>query len=313
MKKVVSLLATFLLLSNIVFADDLIISQFPENPREGQELKLTLVSDKYDMDKATVTWTVDGQVADQGVGRKTFTMKAPTNGIGQIVVARVEQEGYDYSEIERVVEANTNFILYEGADSYVPSFYKGRRLPPKEGTIRAGFFSFKDGSIVGLNDGSSANYTWNINGEDNKGLSGDNKVINNILTRVTDNSLRVKITRDDGSVNRKYSEITIPLQKPEVIVYKTDENKYLKQVLGTTEVAKVIYLLVEPFFFSAPDKRNTDLKYTWKINDIETKILTPWSVKFSGKDTETVKINLEVLNNKKITQEAERGFTFKVQ
>ena len=98
-----------------------------------------------------------------------------------IISANIEQEGFDPSQIQKTVEANTNFILYEGADSYVPSFYKGRRLPAKEGLVRAAFFSFKDGEIVGLNNPTPDNYTWRVNGEDRKDLSGDNKIINNVL------------------------------------------------------------------------------------------------------------------------------------
>jgi hypothetical protein len=306
-------IAIFFSLFSISFADDLSISQVPDSPREGEEVRFTLTSDKYDLNQAKVTWSVDGDEVDSGVGRKTLNYKTPTNGLGVVVVAKVEQDGFDPNQVQRVLEANTNFILYEGADSYVPSFYKGRRLPAKEGTVRASVFSFKDGNIVGLNGSGNENYTWRVNGEDKQDLSGLNKIINNIQSKVTDNSLNIRVVKEDVDKNRKISEVNIPLQPTEVVVYKTDEKKLLKQVLSDTEVGKKIFLLVEPFFFSAPDKKSSALTYTWKINDQETAISTPWSVVFSGKDQDSVEIKLGIINNRKVTQESYRGFTFKVQ
>lgn len=307
------LIANLFVNFSLAFALDLSITQYPESPREGEEVKFTLQSDKYDLDTASTTWLVDGEVADSGIGRKTLSVKAPQNGLTQIIAVTVEQEGFNPGQAQKVLEANTNFILYEGVDSYVPSFYKGRRLPAKEGNVRAAFFSFKDGNISGLDSSDSANYVWKVNGEENTPLSGVNRIVNNILTRVTDDVLNLSVSKETANQAPKIAEAVVPLQKTEVIVYKTDENKLLKQVLGDTETAKKIFLLVEPFFFSIPDKTSKDLVYTWKINDIESKISTPWSVVFSGKDRDSVQINLNIVNNKKITQENSRGFTFKVE
>ncbi len=311
--KYFSLLLIFTLSFSFTFADDLGISQFPDSPREGEEVKLTLSSDKYDLNKATITWSIDGVEVDSGVGRKTLTMRTTSSGLAQIILVNVEQEGFNPAQMQKVVEANTNFILYEGADSYVPSFYKGRRLPPREGTVRVAFFSFKDGDIVGLNNTTPDTYTWRVNGEDRPALSGQNKIINNILTKVTDTALSLRIIKEDSNGSKKFTEATVPLQNSEIVLYKTDEKKLLKQLLSDTEVGRNIYLLVEPFFFSVPNKSSTILGYKWKLNDIETKVTLPWSVSFTGKDTESVKLNVEVINNQKITQDGSRGFTFKVQ
>lgn len=313
MTKVLFFCIIFFVTLNFSFAQNLSLKQFPDSPREGEEVKITLESDKYDLNIANITWSVDGQIVDSGVGRKTLNIKASSNGLAQIILASVEQEGYNPDKTQKVLEANTNFILYEGVDSYVPSFYKGRRLPSKEGTVRAAFFSFKDGEISGFNNSSGDQYEWKINGEEDKNLSGQNKIINNIQSRVTDNALSLRIAKLDSRQSLKIAEANIPLQKTEVLVYKTDEKKLLKQVLNDTEIGRKIYLLVEPFFFSVNNKQDQKLLYDWKINDVETKIATPWAVVFSGKERDTVRINLKLINNQKITQENSRGFTFKVE
>ena len=318
MEKFLNLKSCFLFFSlffsfSFVFADNLILTQYPESPKEGEQVTLTLDSDKYNLNIAKITWTVDGSQADSGIGRKTYSIKTSQNGFGQVVAVHVEQDGYDSSDAQKVVEANTNFILYEGANSYVPNFYKGRRLPGKEGTVRAAFFSFKNGNIDGMTQDGVSNYSWKINGLDKAEYSGQNKIINNILTKVTDSSVAIKVIKEDEKGGQKTSETNIPLQNTEAIIYKTTQDKLIKQVLGDSEAGKQIYLLVEPFFFSASNKSDSNLVYTWKINNLETKTSTPWSVVFTGKQKGAIKINLDIINNTKITQDASRGFTFQAQ
>ncbi len=98
------------------YALELTISQYPDSPREGEEIKFTLESDKYDLDIASTTWMVDGQVVDAGIGRKTLSIKAPSNGLTQIIGVTVEQEGYNHAQAQRVLEANTNFIHSTGGN-----------------------------------------------------------------------------------------------------------------------------------------------------------------------------------------------------
>lgn len=293
-------------------ADDINIKQYPESPREGEEVKLTLTSSKYDLNLANITWTLDEIEQDSGIGRKTLTFKTSQNGKSQTVGIVVKQDGYEDSYLQYIVEANTSFILYEGVDSYVPNFYKGRRLPTKEGVTRVGFFSFKNGDIVGFGNSSDL-YTWKVNGESRNDLSGTNKIVGQIIGKVTDGSFGINISKQDSEGVVKTSETTIPLTGTETIIYKTDEKKLTKKPIIQVETGKNINLLVEPFFFSAKTKRDPDLNYEWKINDIKNSISTPWSVVFTGKDKESVKINLNILNNKKITQESSSGFTFKVE
>jgi hypothetical protein len=306
-------LVVFFIFSNFVYAEDSFITQFPDSPREGEEVKLKIESSKYDLNVAKISWVVDGVEVDSGMGRKTLTISASKNGSAQIIMANIEQEGYSGAVLQRVVEANTNFILYEGADSYVPAFYKGRRLPAKEGTVKAAFFSFKDGNIIGLDTSGGDNFSWKINNQDKKEYSGLNKIVNNILTKVTDKILNIQVSKEDTSGNKKITDAVIPLQNTEIQIYKTDQTKMEKNILGDTETGKEIFLMVEPFFFSIGNKASTDLSYTWKINDIENKISTPWFAVFSGKERDSVKINLDVINNKKITQDGSRGFTFKIE
>lgn len=296
-----------------VFAQDLSIRQYPENPKEGEEVKLTLSSDKYDLNRSKIIWYINGEEADNGIGRKTLAFKTSPTGSAQVILVKVSQEGYDDAEIQTVVEANTDFLLYEGYGSYVPSFYKGRSLPAKEGTANVAYLSFANGEITGFNTENGNNYTWKINGEEKKDISGTNKMINKIISKITDEVLSILVIREDFGGNVKNTELTIPLQKTEVVVYKTDELKQSRVPIENIEIGKKLYLLVEPFFFSVASKKDKNLVYTWKVNDIKNDIPNPWGAVFTGKERDSVRINLDIINSKKLTEEANVGFTYKIE
>jgi hypothetical protein len=295
-----------------VFAEDLIFRQYPQNPKEGEEVKLTLESDKYNLGNAKITWIVDGSERDNGVGRRTFTLLVTNDKPAQVVVVRVEEEGLNDGSAQTIVELSSDFILYEGADSYTPPFYKGRALPAKEGRVRVVNLSFKDGVITGFKNADSANYTWKINGQDKNEYSGQNRILNTINTTVTDSSLNLQIMKLENG-GTKISSSNISLKTPEVVLKRLDDKKLTKRNLKDTETGKELRVLVEPYFFSTESKESSNLKYIWKINNRENSISTPWIVLFSGKENESVKINLDLYQERKLSQEASRGFTYRVE
>ena len=66
----------------LVYAADATISQYPDNPKEGEEVKLKLESDKYDLNVANVTWLIDNQEVDNGGFGDGFTELRHDNGNG---------------------------------------------------------------------------------------------------------------------------------------------------------------------------------------------------------------------------------------
>lgn len=293
---------------NMVLADDLSISKYPETPKEGEEVTLTIESSTYDLNRATIEWSVDGRVVDSGIGRKTLIEKAPPAGT-KIISLKITQDGLDTGVAQTTITPNTSHIFYEGADAYVPPFYKGRRLPSQEGQIRATVFDFNDAKFV--ENTSKNNYTWIVNDQNNNEVSGFGKTLNIIKPKVVDKSMTIKIKEEVDGAPTKFADVLIPLQKTETVLYKTDSQNLLQMAVNSTESGSEMYLNVEPYFFSVNNKRSSLLTYTWKINNSPISISGPWFLKITNKEKEITQIILNIFQNKKLTQENEVGFIFK--
>lgn len=293
---------------------DLIIKKSTESPKEGETVKLTLESDKYNLNASKITWYVDGEEIDQGVGRKTFNVQMTNQSPVQVVTVTVVEAGLEDAQAQVILEISGDMLLYEGYNSSVPLFYKGRSLPGREGQVNVQLLSFKDGEITDFKPSQYTNnlYTWKINGEEKQDLSGSNKTQNIINLKVVDSSLRLEILKQDEN-SGKIAKLNIPIQNQEIVFYRESEDKLSKTKLLETEVGKNVAVMVEPFFFSVDNKYSSDLKYSWKINGLENSVSTPWYINFSGQKRETVKIVLNLTNTRKVTQNISKGFTYRVE
>ncbi len=311
MKQICFLSLFFFLVFNFydsVLAADLFISKYPETPKEGEEVTLTLESSTYNLNKANIEWSVNGKIVDSGVGRKTLTERTPLGG-SKVVRVNITEEGQESINAETTIIANTSYIFYEGADSYVPAFYKGRRLPAQEGLVRAAVFEIDNGNVSKNNSGK--NYSWKINGQDSKESSGFGKTLNTLKGNIIDKSLSLKIKIEPDGLLAKLTDVFILLQKVEAIIYKTDEKNLVQNAVGQTENGREMYMSVEPYFFSVQNKRDNYLTYSWKINDNPVNITSPWFLKLSNKEKEITRIVLNIFQKNKLTQENDVGFTFK--
>lgn len=90
----------FCISTSFVFADDIVITQYPTNPKLGEQVTLTLTSDKYNLNIANIVWTVDGVEADSGVGRKTLNLNTNIEGKTQVVDVKVSQDGFNDGETQ---------------------------------------------------------------------------------------------------------------------------------------------------------------------------------------------------------------------
>lgn len=309
-----SFLFMFFLCFNLSFAQaaDLFIKASNDSPKEGETVKLTLNSNKYDLNKANIIWYIDGNEEDSGVGRRTFSVLMTNKNPVQIIAVSVQEEGLNDAAIQVILQISEDVFLYEGYNSQTPLFYKGRSLPGKEGSANAQIISFKNGEIVSFNDNQNTNYIWKVNGEDRNSLTGISKTQNILNAGLIDDNLSVQVQMLSANTGKTLS-LNVPLQTQEVLLYRQSEDKLLQRLITDTEATKSLNIKVEPFFFSTSNRYSNDLKYTWKINNIESSISTPWFVSFSGDKRETVKIDLDISNKNKITQKVKRSFNFKVE
>ena len=56
----------------------------PQNPGPGENVQMSIESFLTDLDKATITWTLNGKVAEKGMGKSLFTFK---NGFSVVILS----------------------------------------------------------------------------------------------------------------------------------------------------------------------------------------------------------------------------------
>lgn len=233
------------------------IALSPENPEPRSPLTLTLTSYTFNMDTALVSWKVDGVVRLSGIGEKMLTLQ--TGGVGEsqeVVVTAENQAGY-FVEQKITITPATVTLIHEAPNSYVPFFYEGRSFAASAGLVRVTALpSLSDGN--GQLNPSDLSYTWYVNDEVSKALSGRGKQSADVrldyLRSKTD--VRVIVRTPSGTSVSKTTSITPFTIKP--TIYRYDE------ILGTLlnypivkrlEVSKATPVRLEPYFVSSGDAK----------------------------------------------------------
>lgn len=250
--------------------NDIFLSVSPKTPRINQQTTVKIESYLTDLNKASISWYIDGVLQSKGVGLDEF--KFTTKPLGEDNAISVKIKTIDQGEV--ILEANifpaeVN-ILWQ-ADSFVPVFYKGKALNSYQDTIRfVAFPTFvnKNGQKI---DPKNLIYKWSKDFKVLGNMSGYGKnyielespqVFKDYVVSVEVSSLEenIKATR-----NIKISSFT-----PEIIFYKEDpllglitqKNLKDKITLKGTEMN----LLAYPFFFSNKSLLDGNAKMSWSMN-----------------------------------------------
>lgn len=289
------ILATFISVEKSFADSDFYLKQYPESVKENEEVYYTLKSDAYNLSESNILWRVDGVKSDEGLGRSTFKAITPKQNKQKIITVEMDIAGGEKKYTSVVLQASPYFLMYEGADSYTPAFYKGRALPAKEGITRIGVVSFE----------KSFTPLFSIGGSVQKNT--DKKVIL-IKNKITDTSLDVQadIYKEASLIDRTSKQIK--MQKPELILYSTSLSSGPKREVLGSEEGNEFYIEVEPFFFSTTKRDSSLMKYVWYFGNERKETKTPWFVKLSSANPEKLEVRVEANQSEKITQNSQKLF-----
>lgn len=282
----------------------------PENPAPNEDVTINLNSYSSNLDSVLITWSVDGRSVSSGIGKKSFSIKAPNvGGEASIVAAVFLPDG----EIDKriILRPATMVLLWQATDSYVPPFYKGKAFPTLDSQVRVvAMPETRSGSQV-VNS-KNMTYAWKKDYTNNPDGSGYGK---NSFTYVNDyledaNTISVKASTVDQQSSSEAS-VDISTVEPKILFYKNDNT------LGTIwehalfdghKVTSEEIVEAAPYFISPGDIRIPSLNWSWSINNNTVNIvgfmkhLLPLKVQpgVSG----TSQIRLEITNRYKIFQTA---------
>lgn len=250
------------------FGAPVFLSIEPKNPGPNQNVTALIESYSTNLNGATISWFINGQLKEKGVGIKTFLFR--TDDVGKttkLLVTAVTVDGFLIEQQLTISPADVE-IFWE-ADSYTPPFYKGKKLYTHQGDIRLiALPRLVNSSGVQINP-SNLIYTWKKDGVVQQQGSGFAKqtlsLTGNFITRPA--LIELEVTSSDGSIKGS-ARRTLRSTEAEVLVYEESPlygTKLEKVLEGNFDLPQEeVTLIAVPYFFSV--KNPIQAKYSWLMN-----------------------------------------------
>ena len=269
------LLALFLAGAPALFAQtgttgtELSMSVFPEHPRPGEVITVSVESYNFDLNRSTVRWFVNDKLIKTGVGEKS--LKTVAGRAGEFMEIRVAVLG----ENSNVYSANVSFrpaevnLLWQ-AQSYTPPFYKGKALMPYQGTVLvAAVPSFSRGGAAMSSE--SLIYTWK-EGDDVIGDSsgkGKSLFVFRGSVPIRPKTISVLVESPDRTMAAEASVDIAPVA-PRLLFY--EEHPLYGLLLGKALVGSFLLkgdetrISALPFYFETDARASKNILYDWQLN-----------------------------------------------
>ncbi len=257
-----------------VFAElknnEIIATINPQIPVAFQDVRIDLKSYLIDIDKAKITWIVNGKTQLDGLGKKVFTVK--TGEIGSItnIEIKISINGASVTKAIFLSPAEMD-VLWEGINTYVPPFYKGKAIPAPEAQIKfTAIPNMKNASGQNIK-GSELTYSWkkNYNGDQEaSGYGKDGYTAKNSYFDEIDN-VEVFGSSMDGITAR--GKAMVVYVTPRIIFYPATQSggiEYNKTVTNGYKITNSDFQIYAiPFGFSFLNPKDSNLTYSWSLNN----------------------------------------------
>jgi hypothetical protein len=250
-----------------VLESDISVSIAPENPKPYDDMTITLTSYATDLNKALIEWRSGKDLLLSGYGKTSYSFKALGPNTPITLNVNITPVGSDKVSKQIVVNASEITMLWEGADSYTPPFYRGKSFVSREGSIRV--VAIPETNTIKSGKGNIA-YTWKSGDNTILSASGYNKdsyVFRNSNLNTSEN-ISVQASSIDGRYDASDS-IQIPIIDPKIVFYKkspTEGVLYADALTSeTTFEGDEMTIVAEPYFFSLNQSAQY-ITYGWQIN-----------------------------------------------
>lgn len=249
---------------------DINIVLTPSTPGPGQAVEAVLTATSIDLNRSTITWTVNGVRIASGLGVRTASFT--TGGVGSTLTLSVRIDSPDGVFTRSVsFDLSSVDLLWQG-EGYVPPFYKGRTLWGRESRIT--FTAIPH--VPNVNSGNLI-YRWSLDGEVVDTASGVGKnsfaIYDSVLGLTRDVQVDVMTSSDTVVASASLSTSAVA---PQLLVY---ENSPLYGYIFNREVSgaftmkgREITLATFPYFFNTSRRINSNLLYTWTTNSRDSRV-----------------------------------------
>lgn len=297
--------------------EDISLRVVPELPEPGQEVSLDIESYVTDLSRSQITWILDGNEIEKGVGEIEVTFNV--GSVGTVHSLQVIAQTPDNGTIVKTISISPASVdlLWEAVDSYTPKLYKGKAQNAHDsGVIILAMPYFIDKSGNQINPKSLV-YNWKVNNKPQQGASGFGKDSFTFSgpSLYRDSFITVDVESPDNAYRARRS-INLSAQSPKVLFY-TQNPLYGERLLdpiagGSLQLEEdELIIRAEPYFFS--DINNSEVAdYEWRIDG--KKILTVGdrnliTLRRPEKGSGRSSVSLEIKHIGKLLQFARESFT----
>lgn len=264
------------------------IEMTPKNPSAGQSVTLRLFGYANDLDRAMITYKVNGEVKLSEMGKKIFTFNVGGADESTIVSINVVlPTGFSYSK--NLVIRPINMIIAWEADTYTPPFYEGKAMYSDQAKLKLVAETYGNtatGSIVPLD----TIYTWkkdNRTIQDQSGLGANVATIDNDKSILSLISIELLAESFDRSVKTS-KKISIDTSKLELEYYTLDQAMGIaSHPIKTGDIISkdTTSIVAVPYFMAYSSLDNPLVEYEWYINSKKVNNTVPViGIEHPGKD-----------------------------
>lgn len=296
---------------NVPFAlsNELGVEIIPNYPRPNEMIFMNLTLYTDDLNSADITWYKDGKAVLSGKGETKYSFKAGPVGEETKIEIKVKLlSGASFSKSFTLNPASVD-LVWE-ANSYVPPFYKGKALHPRQGSLKVVAMPdfVKNGKRILP---QNLVYEWSNGVNVYQSQSGYGKsviVVDGSLLGGTE-KIEVLVTDPVNSlVAQGFMDIT-PVD-PEIVFYENDPyygHIFDSAVIGAFNLkSEEVQILAAPYYFTK--EMGGLLKYDWRLNGASVPSLSDSRTaifrKPEDKTTGISNVSLQIENTNRILQQA---------
>jgi len=249
-------------------SNELGVEIIPNYPRPNETVFINLVLYTGDLNSADITWYKNDEKVLSGKGEIRYNFRA--GNVGEEAKIKIQIKllsGVSFSKTFTLNPASVD-IVWE-ADSYVPPFYRGKALHPKQGALRVIAMPefVKNGNKISA---KNLVYEWS-NGldvyQDQSGYGKNVVFLNGSLLGRTEN-IKVLVT---DPVNNLVAEGFVDIKPidPEIVFY--ENNPYYGHLFNSAIIntfnlkTDEVQILSAPYYFTRESIGS--LTYEWRLNN----------------------------------------------
>lgn len=251
----------------------IILETFPTSPQPNTAVTVRAKSFILDFDRASLSWSVNGQIFARGIGVTEVTFNLGDIGSATTVRVTATEGSVSYSN-DLVIRPATVEILWH-ANTYTPPFYRGKALPSSETIVQ--FVALPEVTAGSRRVApSELIYTWKSGSKVLGSLSG---VGRNAITLAAPRlagkgTVSVAVETADGS-GRALGFADIRSVRPEILFYENDPVlgiRYERAVGDTFNLNREeVMITAHPYYFAGNLRANPQATFSWQVNghDVE--------------------------------------------